>query len=381
MIRKGKMKMKKILGAAVLAMLLLFGTAAGALAEKTILMTIAGDCTLGGEGFNRGKEDSFFAFAEKYGYDYFFANFRDLFDHDDLTVVNLEGVLSDSANLEKKTKTFRFRGDTDYVKILTGSSVEAVSLANNHSSDFGEQGERNTKKTLDESGVAWFRNDKYWVYEHDGIKIAFFGLENSKYYMLQKFLIKKFKELKESGEANAIIVYLHTGSEYRGEHNDKQFKMATNLINLGADLILMSHVHVLQGVDVIKNRMVFYSLGNYVFGGNSAIRYEKYGGNKDCTSLYSMAIQVKMSFANNGEYLGQRVVIYPAFISDDPNVNHYQPIRLSVQDAQPVWDAIQRDTAFELPALKEDANGLAMIEFPYVAASESAMTPEEADGE
>ena len=231
------MTMNKILCAAGLCLLILFLTAAGVLAEKEVLMTFAGDCTLGGEGFNRKKEDSFFAYVEKYGYDYFFANFRNLFENDDLTVVNLEGVLTDSEFLENKKKTFRFRGDTDYVKILTGSSVEAVTTANNHITDFGEQGDRNTRKTLDENGVGWFRADKYYTFERDGIRIVFFGLENSRYYSMRTKLAKQWKEMKESGEASAIVVYVHTGIEYVGEHEDYATKMATNLIDMGADLV------------------------------------------------------------------------------------------------------------------------------------------------
>ena len=102
------MTMKKALSTAFVFLLLLV-TVSGALAEKNVLITVAGDCTIGGEGFNRKKEDSFFAFAEKYGYDYFFANFRDLFDNDDVTFVNLEGVLSDNEFLENKGKTYRLR--------------------------------------------------------------------------------------------------------------------------------------------------------------------------------------------------------------------------------------------------------------------------------
>ena len=174
--------MRKIPGltALLLAFLLLL-TAAGAQAEKSVLMTFAGDCTLGGEGSVSKNEESFDTFAEKEGYDYFFANFRELFENDDITVVNLEGVLSDSAFMEKKGKTFRFRGKTDYVKILTGSSVEAVSIANNHIMDFNAQGAESTRRALDENGVSWFWNETYYVFEHDGIRVAFFGLEHSKF--------------------------------------------------------------------------------------------------------------------------------------------------------------------------------------------------------
>ena len=203
--------MRKILGAAVMVLLLLAAVCAHA--EKTVLMTFAGDCTLGGEGSVSKTEESFAAYAEKYGYDYFFANFRELFEQDDITVVNLEGVLSDSAFQERIHKTFRFRGPTDYAKILNGSSVEAVSIANNHIMDFRAQGAENTCKALEGNGVSWFWNETYYVFEHDGIRIAFFGLEHSKFYSLNGWLTRTFRELKQTGGVNAIVVYVHTGIE------------------------------------------------------------------------------------------------------------------------------------------------------------------------
>lgn len=372
--------MKKIPGAAALILLILLVlAAAGAQAEKTVLMTFAGDCTLGSEGATMKNENSFFSFAEKYGYDYFFANFRDLFENDDITVVNLEGVLTDYTFMENKQKTFRFRGKTDFVKILTGSGVDAVSLANNHIIDFGSQGEENTRKVLDANDVRWFRNEEYSVIEHDGIRIAFFGLEHSKFYSLHAWLPQVFGELKQSGKANAVVVYVHTGGDYKGEHENRIAEMAKDLVGMGADLVLMSHPHVLQGMEIINNRTVFYSMGNFVFGGNSAIRYEKYHEWKEVTSLYSMAVQVKMSFTGDGEYLGQRVVIFPAYTSDDPQANHYQPRRITAEEAKPVREAIQRDTqGFTLPELKEE-NGMAFMEFPYLAVSSTVLMPEDED--
>ena len=112
-----KMRKPKI----ALMFLLIIGvllTAVCAEAEKTILLTFTGDCTLGSEEATRPREDSFDSLAAKNGYDYFFANFREMFENDDITVVNLEGVLSDSAFQERTRKTFRFRGPTDYAKIL-----------------------------------------------------------------------------------------------------------------------------------------------------------------------------------------------------------------------------------------------------------------------
>ena len=370
--------MKKRTAAILLACLMIFSQT-GALAEKTVLMTFTGDCTLGGEEITRGRPGSFGVYIEQYGYDYCFANFKEMFEQDDLTVINLEGVLSDSHFQENKKKPFRFRGPTDYAKILTGNSVEAACIANNHIMDFGAQGEKSTRETLEANGVAWFRNSVHYVYEHEGVKIAFFALENAKYYSLRKKLFKLFREMKESGEADAIIVCVHTGKEYRGKHDSVVAEMAASLVENGADLVIMHHPHVLQGMEIINNRNVFYSLGNFVFGGNNQIKTKVYR-NMTVSSLYTMALQVRMTFSDSGAYLGQQAVIYPANSSSDPEVNYYQPLRLSAADAGPVIEAIQRDTAFELPELMEK-DGFCLMEFPYLPASDEVQMPEDEEQE
>ena len=370
--------MKK-LGAAVMLLVMLLSSVAGGMAEKTILMTFTGDCTLGSEEINRKKPDSFDSCMEKNGYDYCFANFREMFEQDDLTIINLEGVLSDSPYQENKKKPFRFRGPTDFAKILTGSSVEAACIANNHIMDFGAQGEKNTREALEAVGVHWFRNENYYLYEHDGVTVAFFALENSKYFSLRRKLPGIFSEMKESGGVDAIVVCAHTGLEYRGKHDKAAAEMANNLVKWGADLVIMHHPHVLQGMEIINNRNVFYSMGNFVFGGNNSIKTKVYS-NMTVTSLYSMVLQVKMTFSDTGTYLGQQAVIYPAHISSDPMVNYYQPLRLNAADAVPVREAIQRDTAFELPAIAEK-DGFSLMEFDFLPAPEAEQKPEEPAGD
>ena len=372
---KGKMDMIKRFGTAVmLALVLAIFLQSAALAEKTILMTFTGDCTLGSEETKRGNPSSFDSFANKKGYDYFFANFREMFSNDDLTVVNLEGVLSDSPYNENKKKAFRFRGPADFAKILTGSSIEACTLANNHTMDFGTPGMKNTQAALDAQGVAWFIGEKFYLHQHDGLTIAFVGLDSTRYNKMRNRLGEVFRNLKENQGANAVVVCIHAGQEYRPKHEDSIATIANKLVDSGADLVIMHHPHVLQGIEVINGRHVFYSVGNFVFGGNCEIKKNK--KNSEITSLYTMVVQVRMTFTNEGKYLGQQAVIYPAHISDDPEANHYQPLRLRAADAGPVVEAIQRDTAFELPAVTEK-DGLSLIELPYVPDSEETMMPEE----
>ena len=362
--------------------------AAYAAAEKTVTITFTGDCTLGSEESTRADQYSFDSVAAREGYDYFFANFRDLFEKDDITFINFEGVLSDSNAQESQRKRYRFRGPSDFVKILTGSSVELAGVANNHIGDYGKQGEESTKQILEENGVKWAQESNYYIFEKDGIKIAFFALHNK--WLNSNF--EKFKQtilrLKQTGEVNAIVATWHTGKEYRGAHESGKISTestAKRMIQYGVDLLMMHHPHVLQGIDIANNRVICYSLGNFVFGGNDEIRTEKFLIDKTVTSLYSMVTQAKLTFGDDGTYLGQQVTLYPTYTSSggpfhETILNNYQPYRANAEEAVPIREAIQIDTKFDLPEITTDADGLSKIELPYLPAFEGAMIPE-SDGE
>ena len=178
------------------ALLLGIGSAA---AEKTLTLTFTGDCTLGSEESTRKDPYSFDSVVAKEGYDYFFANFREMFEKDDLTVINFEGVLSDSRAQETQRKRYRFRGPAEFVKILTGSSVEVAGVANNHIADFGKQGEESTKQILEEAGIEWIQESKYYLFEKDGIRIAIFAIHKSLNQKPDVFyrLISSLKQKKE----------------------------------------------------------------------------------------------------------------------------------------------------------------------------------------
>ena len=147
------------LAAVMIAALLAAGAAA---AEKTVLLTFAGDVTLGGLDKERNNADSFDGLAKSKGYDYFFANFRDMFEQDDLTFVNLEQALTDKEN-NRSEKKQPLRGKTDFAKILSQSGIEMVSLANNHTGDYGKQGESSTQQALEDNGNRWVKYPKYEI--------------------------------------------------------------------------------------------------------------------------------------------------------------------------------------------------------------------------
>ena len=353
-------------GALLAAGLLLFSLSAAS-AEKTVTLTFTGDCTLGGEERTRFQPDCFDTIVREQGYEYPFRYFRPLFEEDDCTVINMEGVLSDSYADEFKDKTFRFRGKTEFAEILTLASVEAAGLDNNHVNDYGAQGLRNTQETLANAGIAWFRALDIYILEKDGIRIAFLALDQSTSERLFTSKIKdRMLQLKADHEADAIVVCFHCGREYDPKHSKLQEKMANSFIRAGADLVIMNHSHVVQGLKQINNRTACFCLGNFVFGGNCAIKSKPYL-NRTVTSRYSIVVRAVLTFADDGAYLGQQLAIYPAFISDDPNHNHYQPYPVHGDEAVAVIDAVQFDTDFKLPALTEGET-YDYVLLPYLSA-------------
>lgn len=367
MITKGVLSfMKHRLFTAVLSLLAAGLLLAPASAEKSVVLTFTGDCTIGSEEEKRGLPDSFDSVIAKNGMEYPFLHFKPLFEQDDCTVINLESVLSDSKRGESKGKTYRFRGKTDFVRILTGGSVEAAGLSNNHTGDYGAQGLQSTKDTLDGAGIAWFMGMDCYILEKDGIRIALFSMDEATFNGNNPKILNEMRRMKEEGEVNAIVFCFHSGREYTAQHYKTQETRGNTLPVYGADLVIMNHPHVVQGIKIVNNRTVCYSLGNFVFGGNSKIRTHPYG-KRVLTSQYSIVVRARLDFDDDGTYIGQQITLYPAFTSSDPEKNFFQPYPVHGEDAAAVLDAVQFDTEFQLPPVTE-AEDYPYAELPYLPA-------------
>lgn len=319
---------------AFLLMLLLF--ALPACAEKQIRLTFTGDVTLGSEEALRDEDFSLIHFAEEKGYDYFFSEVRSLFEQDDLTIVNLEGVLSDSSEGENTKKTYRFRGPTDFANILSQSSIEMANLANNHSKDYGERGYEDTQAALDRAGVQHFGGHNVCFFEKDGIRLAFVGMSYTEENRSERqWLEDEIKRLKQ--EANAVIFCYHGGREYSDARTEKQMDIAKLAIHAGADLVIMHHPHVVQGMSIFDNRTACYSLGNFCFGGNKRVRAKE-----------SLIVAATLTFSDDGTYLGQQLDLYPAHISGTTPQNNYQPHLVTGSDARLVMKRVRADTRYKI---------------------------------
>ena len=277
--------------------------------EESFLLSFVGDCTLGSDARFYGVKYSFIDVIGE-DYDYPFRNVVQYFQEDDCTFVNLETVLKDEGSIIKENG-FAFRGPTAYTKILTGSSVEAVTIANNHIRDYGVPGVESTRRALEEAELPYVEQDTYRVITTDsGLCIGIYG---GFFQVDVKKVEKAVAELKRQG-AEIIVMAIHWGIEGFNRPNAEQEKLAHELIDLGVDIVYGSHPHVLQRVEQYNGGIIYYSLGNFSFGGNH------YPSDMDTVILQQQVLRHKDGTVTLGT-----LTPIPACVSSQKPRNDFQP--------------------------------------------------------
>ena len=231
---------------------------------KTFTITLAGDTTLGSTDDLRKRDDCFERVAEEKGYGWFFSGLTDLFATDDMTLVNFEGTLTEETG--KKEKKFNFKGPAEYTNILTLGSVEAVTVANNHTLDYGTKGRDDTIANLEAAGITVSGNGQLAVFEKNGVKVGMTGY-CFPYKDGKKDISKDVKALRDMG-CQIVIASFHWGSEYRDDFTGEQRTIGRAAIRAGADIVVGHHPHIVQGIEAYEDSYILYSVGNLVFGGN-----------------------------------------------------------------------------------------------------------------
>ena len=181
-----------------------------------------------------------------------------------LSIVNLEGPIGTQETQATETPPFNFVFDP--VSVLEMFSLmDVVSLANNHTDDLGTLVETETQAYLKFIGMQWFgsSHSSYPVYQidEDGISLSIIGFHQ--FGTSVEELEQAIQTENDSGRF--VIVFPHWGEEYIQEPQEHQRELAKRMITAGADLIIGSHPHVVQGIERIDGVPVIYSLGNFVF--------------------------------------------------------------------------------------------------------------------
>lgn len=291
--------------------------------DDIILISAVGDCTLGGV-HKSSTAATFESLAYEYGYDYFMENVFDILDMDDLTVANLEVVLTDGGS-PREGRQYIMHGFEDYVHILTEGSIEAVTVANNHAKDFGRTGLNNTKEVCEAENIAVCGYDSIAVYETKGKKIALLGYTIWDYEFDQmEDDIKKMKK-----ECDLVVVSIHGGDEKAYRPTKEQKEYCRGAVDAGADLVLGHHPHVINGIETYNGVKIVYSLANFCFGGN------KNPDDKD-TFIFQQAFNIEA----DGSLTPGEINVIPCSVSSVSDKNDFRPTPLKGEEYERVMNKI-----------------------------------------
>lgn len=297
------------------------GSGQGAENIITITISAAGDCSLG----NHQEQDYNSSFVQAYDQaedeGYFFEKVLDIFSADDFTIVNLEGVFTTSEDRDE-SRTYNIKGDPAYAGILTAGGVEAVSMANNHRLDFGTQGTKDTVAALEAEGILYAYDDIVCVSEVKGIRIGYVSVNEVAWGKGTETLVKEGIEKLQAENVDLIIACCHWGIEKEYYPEEYQVELGRKCIDMGADLVLGHHPHVLQGIEEYNGKYIVYSLGNFSFGAN------RNPADKD-----TMIFQQTFTFVDGQLQPDLVAKVIPCSISSVSNRNNFQPMPLEGEEA------------------------------------------------
>jgi poly-gamma-glutamate synthesis protein (capsule biosynthesis protein) len=185
----------------------------------------------------------------------------------DLVLANLEGPFTDFPPklLHPDNTTFTF--DPKSISVLKKYGFNIFNLANNHSFNFGKDGFSQSIDYLDKNGIEYFGTPNNLenistIKNVRGVKIGFVGYNELGADNFDE-IIDEIKKIKQN--VDFIVVYTHWGIEYKTDFSESQQEKARELIDAGADVVLGSHPHVVEPIEIYKNKVIFYSMGNFLF--------------------------------------------------------------------------------------------------------------------
>lgn len=226
--------------------------------EREVTFLFTGDAML-----DRGVANH----ARKHGDDSLFSGVKSVMKEVDAVVVNLETTLTTLPSVAQGMD-LRFTSDPRFAKRLKDLNVDVATLSNNHTDDFGAEGLASTKQYLRDAGIEYFgsphnqEGELSLVTEIEGITVCFVGYEG----FIATDPDPVADEIKRIDPGcTYTVATMHAGEEYTPEPSQIQVSAAHAFIDAGADVVVGSHPHITQPLEVYKGKPIFYSLGNFMF--------------------------------------------------------------------------------------------------------------------
>lgn len=182
-----------------------------------------------------------------------------------VVVGNLEGPFTRNRSVAGNTY-LRFTFDPKWAPVLRQSGFTSLSLANNHTLNFGQAGLTSTREILRDANLRYFGDPNNFggrsiIHRLNGTRVALVG-----YHGLVPGLDGVIREIKiVHARADVVIVFPHWGAEYQLGFQPRLQREARMLIDAGADMVLGGHPHVVEPMEIYKGKFIAYSLGNFLF--------------------------------------------------------------------------------------------------------------------
>jgi len=250
---------------------------------KTIFVASVGDIMVA-----RGVQEILIGRTD--GLETVFGDTLSVLQKNDITIGNLEGVVTSSKNNAVKTYTFRF--DERVLPHLKNAGFDYLMQANNHAYDFGEEGFKDTLAAFEKYGIptsgAGRNADEAKKFYRKTVGDTTFAIISCGAFPVERSgfngkttatatdtragilwqsdeLLESVKKEKDAGAF--VIVNVHGGEEYRFTPTQSQRRLYEALCSAGADVVFGSHPHVLQPIEWYGKSLIVYSLGNFLFNG------------------------------------------------------------------------------------------------------------------
>ena len=288
--------------------------------KTSIKLSFAGDMILASQ-LDAVSSGNFNDYALRYEPSYFLEKVKPIFEQDDFTIVNLENVLTDkplSPVGKDYSPAFWFKAKTSNIEILKQGRVEAVSLENNHTMDYGKEGYNDTVSAVENAGMIVGNKGGCFYLEKEGIKIgvvcaALWGQWNV------SAGLELLEEVKQNSDFQIVI--FHGGTEKVHTPDDYKVHAARAFVDGGADLVVGGHPHVLQPREIYKGVEIIYSIGNFCYGGSR--------NPENATIIY----QMNLTFDKEKNLLEAKSEIIPCYVFTG-SVNNYQPAPIEDEEAK-----------------------------------------------
>ncbi len=339
------------------------------IAEDTVTISVTGDMLMHETVINSGKTD------DGYDFSYIFRYFASYVSAADLSICNLETTLAGLDNGYKYTGYPRFNCPDRLVTDLKDAGFDALLTANNHSYDTNSVGFRRTPEIIREAGLSVLgtkqtaQDPNYLLFDLNGIRVGMAcytyetdqtqdgkslnGIRISRedapliqsfdYEFLDMFyeeVAESIARMREQG-VDEVIYFIHWGDEYNIRQNKKQTAIAQKLCDLGVDVIVGGHPHVVQpmqlltsAVDPAHATVCLYSMGNAVSNQRAERMNLKTGHTED-----GLLLSLRFVRYSDGTVLLEQVQILPTWVELHLENNRRYYTILPLDDTLEDWQS------------------------------------------